>query len=71
MRLLASGEAGGGSIVAGESAVPGLIALIGAASDDRLREAMALDPDSRVLVFGCEGATDPEIYRAIVEGTEA
>lgn len=66
MRLLASGEAGGPPIVAGESAVPGLIALVGCASDAGLREAMALGPESRVLLLGCEGATDPDIYRAMV-----
>jgi len=66
MRLLASGEAGGAPIVAGESAVPGLIALVGCASDAGLRAAMALGPDSRVLLLGCEGATDPDIYRAMV-----
>ncbi len=66
MRLLASGEAGGAHIVAGESAVPGLIALAGCASDAGLRAAMALGPDSRVLLLGCEGATDPDIYRAMV-----
>jgi len=68
MRFLASGKGGGGPIVAGESAVPGLIGLMGAASDAALRQALALDDDSRVLVFGCEGATDPEIYRAFIEG---
>jgi len=66
MRLLASGEAGGPPIVAGESAVPGLIALVASANDARLRDAMALGPDSRVLLLGCEGATDPDIYRAMV-----
>lgn len=66
MRRLAAGKAGGGTIVAGESAVPGLVALADAAGDAALREAMELGPESRVLVFGCEGATDPEIYDAIV-----
>jgi diaminopropionate ammonia-lyase len=66
MRLLAAGEAGGGRIVAGESAVPGLIGLMGVAADPALRETVGLTEDSRVLVFGCEGATDPEIYREIV-----
>lgn len=66
MRLLASGDAGGGKIVAGESGVAGLVGLIGAASDPALRARLGLGPESRVLVFGCEGATDPEIYRSIV-----
>ncbi len=66
MRLLASGEAGGPAIVAGESAVPGLISLVASAKDPALRDAMKLGPDSRVLLLGCEGATDPEIYRVMV-----
>lgn len=66
MRLLASGAAGGGRIVAGESAVPGLIGLVGVAGDPALRAAVGLDAASRVLLLGCEGATDPEIYRAMV-----
>jgi len=67
MRLPASGEAGGSLIVAGESAVPGLIALVGCAKDPGLRKSLALGPESRVLLLGCEGATDPEIYSAMVE----
>jgi diaminopropionate ammonia-lyase len=66
MRLLAEGRAGVGPIVAGESAVPGLVALVAAASDPDLRRALALEPDSRVVLLGCEGATDPEIYRRMV-----
>lgn len=66
MRLLAAGEAGGGHIVAGESAVPGLIGLMGIAADPTLRAEIGLGKDSRVLVLGCEGATDPEIYRRLV-----
>ncbi len=66
MRLLASGEADEGPIVAGESAVPGLIGLWGCARDPELRAALNLRPDSRAVVFGCEGATDPEIYRSLV-----
>lgn len=70
MRLLANGQAGGGAIVAGESGVPGLIALIAAAADPELRRALALGADSHVLLLGCEGASDPEIYRRMV-GPEA
>jgi diaminopropionate ammonia-lyase len=66
MRLLANGQAGGGAIVAGESGVPGVIALIAAAADAELRQALALGPDSHVLLLGCEGASDPEIYRRMV-----
>ena len=67
MRLLASGTAGGGEIIAGESAVPGLLGAIGMASRKDLRDRLDLGPDSTVLVFGCEGATDPAIYKAIID----
>ena len=51
-------------IVAGESAVAGLVGAILAGRDD----ALGLGPESRVLVFGTEGATDPELYARLVAG---
>jgi len=50
------------SVVAGESAVAGLAALLLAARDPFARGMLGLDADSRVLLFGTEGATDPETY---------
>jgi len=67
MRLLASGEAGGGAITAGESAVPGLIGAIGSASNRTLRTSIGVGKTSRILVLGCEGATDPTIYKAMMQ----
>jgi diaminopropionate ammonia-lyase len=66
MRMLASGAAGGGEIEAGECSAPGPVALIAAACDQGLRAVMGLDADSRVLVIGSEGATDPAIYAEIL-----
>jgi diaminopropionate ammonia-lyase len=49
-------------VEAGESAVAGWIALesLLASPDDSAR--LGLGPESRVLIFGTEGATDPELY---------
>lgn len=66
MRLLAAGAQGDPRIVAGESAVAGLAGLLLASANPRTREALQLNPSSRVLLFGTEGATDPEVYRSIV-----
>ncbi len=66
IRLLASGEHGGRPIVAGESGVAGLAALLCVAQDAEARAALGLAPDARVLVFGTEGATDPDVWEAIV-----
>jgi len=66
MRLLADGTGGDDPIVAGESAVAGLAALIAARFDADLSRDLELDGNARVLIIGTEGATDPEIYRSIV-----
>ena len=66
MRCLASGELGGGKIEGGECSTAGLIALIAIATNQKLRGEFSLDQDSRVLLIGSEGATDPDIYHGIV-----
>jgi diaminopropionate ammonia-lyase len=49
-------------VVAGESAVAGLAGLLLAGRDPLSRAMLGLDAQSRVLLFGTEGATDPELY---------
>lgn len=66
MRLLASPTGGDPVIVAGESAVAGLAAALLAAQDSSARAALGLGPDSRVLLFGSEGDTDPALYAQLV-----
>jgi len=66
MRLLAEGRLGDPPIVAGESAVAGLMALMAATDNDSSRHTLKLDEGSRVLVFSTEGATDPELYERLV-----
>ena len=53
-------------IVGGELGVAGLAGLRLAASDPTMRAALGLSGNSRVLLFGTEGATDPQVYRQIV-----
>ena len=53
-------------IVAGESAVAGLAALLLAGRDAFGRTALQLSEDSRVLVIGTEGATDPALHAELV-----
>jgi len=66
MRLLADGTYGDAPLVAGESAVAGLAGLLCAAGDPKVRKTLGLTSDSRILLFGTEGATDPVIYEKIV-----
>ncbi|HYZ31125.1 MAG TPA: diaminopropionate ammonia-lyase [Crenalkalicoccus sp.] len=64
MRVLARRQP---KLEAGESAVAGLAALLLAAAEPFARGALDLTPDSRVLLFGTEGATDPVLWRQLVE----
>ncbi len=68
MRLAAHPVGNDPAIVAGESAVAGLAALVAAALQPTLRQALGLSAGSRILLIGSEGATDPEIYETIVAG---
>lgn len=57
-------------IVAGESGVGGLAAMIALVSEPHLadaRDSLALGHDSRVLLICTEGATNPEAYRRLIE----
>jgi diaminopropionate ammonia-lyase len=62
MRFLA-----GVGIVAGESGVAGLAALRLAMADPDARVAFGLGAESRVLVFGTEGATDTLLYESLIQ----
>ncbi len=66
MRLLAEGRCGDNPVVAGESGVAGLAALLLACADTQAGADLGLGGESRVLVIGTEGATDPDTWRAIV-----
>jgi len=64
LRMLASH-----GIVAGESGVAGLAGFLLAAADPAARATLGLEATSRVLTFCTEGATDPELYAKLVDGS--
>lgn len=66
MRRLAQPSGTDPAIVGGESAVAGLAALQLIKSDPAARAALGLTPQSRVLLFGTEGDTDPALYAKLV-----
>lgn len=65
MQLLAAS-----GIVAGESGVAGLAGYLLAAADPGARAAIGLGPDSGVLAFSTEGATDEALYASLVHGAD-
>ena len=66
MRVLANPTANDQAIVAGESAVAGLAALMAAADHAQARSALGLDANSKILVFGTESDTDPDLYMNLI-----
>lgn len=66
LRRLAGEKAGDRGLVIGESGASGYAALQVAADDPDLRARLGLDRTSRVLLIGTEGATDPEVYQALL-----
>lgn len=63
MRVLADGEP---PVVAGESGAAGLGGLLAVAAEEGIRRQLGLDGSSRVMLFGTEGDTDPDLYRRLV-----
>jgi len=66
MKVLAAPASGDPPLVAGETGGAGLGALLAARDYPEMRATLALDADSRVLLLGSEGDTDPAIYRRVV-----
>ena len=69
MRLLAAGVGGDPPVVSGESGCAAIAALVAAALDSALRDALGLRGDSRVVAIGSEGATDALAYARVVGRT--
>ena len=67
MRLAA--EAGVVSGETGAAGLGGLLELLRRSEEgDEARRTLGVDRHTRVLLFNCEGATDPDAYRRIVAG---
>ena len=54
------------SIIGGECATPGVIALIGLANNPKARKSLNLNEDSNILVIGCEGNADIKLYKQLL-----
>jgi diaminopropionate ammonia-lyase len=66
MRVLADGKYDDPRITSGESGAAGLAGLLSAHSRPDIARLINLGPESRVLVFGTEGDTDPDLYQTLV-----
>ena len=66
MRLLGNGSFSEEKIIAGENSAPGVISLIASCEDQKIKKDLNLNSHSNVLIIGCEGDTDQEMYKKLV-----
>ncbi len=66
MKLLGNSSFSDQKIIAGENSAPGVISLITSCEDQSIKEKLKLNDKSNVLVFGCEGDTDQEMYQKLI-----
>ena len=66
MKLLGNASFSDEKIIAGENSAPGVISLIASCEDQKIKKKLNLDSNSNVLVIGCEGDTDQEMYKKLV-----
>ena len=53
-------------IIGGECATPGIISLIAACNNKKIKNLLKLNEKSNVLVMGCEGNADATLYNKLL-----
>ena len=66
MKLLGNSSFSNEPIIAGENSAPGVISLIAICEEENIKQKLKLDQNSNVLVIGCEGDTDKEMYQKLI-----
>jgi len=67
MKLLANASFADDNIIAGENSAPGVISLIACCNDEKIKNKINLNSSSNVLLIGCEGDTDQEMYQKLLK----
>ena len=66
MRLLGNSTFSEHQIIAGENSAPGVISLIASYEDQIIKQKLQLNENSNILIIGCEGDTDKEMYQKLI-----
>ncbi len=66
VKYLANKEFSNEKIIGGECSTPGIVSLVGINNDPKIRKEINLNESSNVLVFGCEGNADEELYQKLL-----
>ncbi len=66
VKNLANKEFSDEKIIGGECSTPGITSLVGLSNDHEIRKKINLNENSNVLLFGCEGDADEELYQKLL-----
>ena len=66
VKYLANKEFSDQKIIGGECSTPGIASLVALNNDLEVRKKINLNEDSNVLLFGCEGDADEELYQKLL-----
>ena len=66
VKYLANKEFSNDKIIGGECSTPGIVSLAGLNNDYETRKKINLNENSNVLIFGCEGDADEELYKKLL-----
>ena len=66
VKFLANSKFSDEKIVGGECSTPGIISLTGLCNDSKIKNEINLNENSNVLLFGCEGDADEELYQKLL-----
>ncbi len=66
VKFLSNSEFSKEKIVGGECSTPGIVSLIGMCNDIEIRKKINLNENSNILIFGCEGDADEELYQKLL-----
>tara|TARA_B100000700_G_scaffold317111_1_gene407894 strand:+ start:34 stop:1161 length:1128 start_codon:yes stop_codon:yes gene_type:complete len=66
VKYLANREFCNQNIIGGECSTPGIVSLIGLNNDHKIKKKINLNEESNVLLFGCEGDADEELYKKLL-----
>ena len=64
--MLAKAKFSNKKIIGGECATPGIISLIAACNDRNVKNLLQINEKSNVLVMGCEGSADSNLYKKLL-----
>jgi diaminopropionate ammonia-lyase len=66
VKFLANCEFSDIKIIGGECSTPGIVSVIGLCNDAEIKKKINLNKNSNILLFGCEGDTDEELYHKLL-----